>query len=594
MNKPRSVLLLVSLLSVSLVSAVVCCGCGHKNTGANDDAGVGQDANVGNDASGADAGTIVPPTTTCPGRLEPVAPTGVEEVVGDGTPESCTEQALHDAVDVINATEGGGTLSFDCGGAHTFNLTSSVYLTEDAIVDGHGLITLSGGGSVRVIELDNYLSFVLQRITIRDGFVPAGSDSESGAGLLHPWFGTLEVIDATFLYNHSASQDHDVGGGAIYAGGLTHAVLSGAVFVGNSGSTGGAVLSRSTNLRVVDTVFLENVATTWADSGQYGNGGGLYIDRMWLDDPVDFVICGGVFERNRARLHGSAFFSYNLEGTGARFELCTFKDNVMEGSGTGTVYHEGVPLALTGSTFSGNTTFDHAGGLFLGGGSDADVVNCTFEGNTTNGNAGGLWAGNGVVTVTNVTFANNSADYGPAIFKGQDGTVTLTNVIFDHNTTENAYSAVACHETFGDGGGNVQWPDVKNNGNSDTPCAQGIVFADPSLSPSATTVAPPRPWPSPPAARPSMSPMTARTRTNAGRRASAYVTRAPSSISPEPPALRHHSLMQKSWVDPPFNDHAPRPVASAATSGTPTRIVSPRACCFAAPPRTTASPAPCA
>lgn len=478
MSKPPSL-----FLCIGLVPAVLGFGCDTQSSGSNDDAGVQADAQGGSDASGADAGTIDLPTTTCPGRLEPVAPTGVVEGVGDGTPDSCTEQALHDAVAVINATEGGGTLSFDCGGAHTFDLTHSIYFTQDAIVDGHGQITLSGGGSVRVIELDHYLNFVLQRITIRDGFVPAGSDNESGAGLLHPWFGTLEVIDATFLSNHSDSQDHDVGGGAIYAGGLTHAVISGAVFVNNSGSTGGAVLSRSTNLRVVDTVFVENVATTWADSGQYGNGGGLYIDRMWLDDPVDFVICGGVFERNRARQHGSAFFSYNLEGTQARFELCSFRDNVMEGHGTGTVYHEGVPLVLVGSTFSGNTTADHAGGLFLGGGSDADIINCTFEGNTTNGNAGGLWAGNGTVNVMNVTFANNSADYGPAIFKGQDGTVTLTNVIFDNNLTENEYSAVACHETFGDGGGNLQWPDVKNNGNPDTPCAQGIVFADPLLLP---------------------------------------------------------------------------------------------------------------
>jgi hypothetical protein len=87
------------------------------------------------------------------------------------------------------------------------------------------------------------------------------------------------------------------------------------------------------------------------------------------------------------------------------------------------------------------------------------------------------------VNVTNVTFAANDADYGPAIFKGREGTVTLTNVIMSNNTTANEYSAVACHETFGDGGGNIQWPDVKNNGNADTPCAAGVTFADPRLEP---------------------------------------------------------------------------------------------------------------
>ncbi len=421
----------------------------------------------------------------CSGRLQPIEAAGLSAVVGDGSKESCTEQALMDAVTAINSTVGGGTLTFDCGGPHRFDLTSSIYLTEDTIIDGNGEITLSGNHQVRVIELDHYLNFVLQRITIRDGYVAAGSPNESGAGLLHPWYGTLKVIDARFENNHSASENHDVGGGAIYAGGLTDAVISGTTFTGNSGSTGGGILSRSTNLRVFDSVFSENSATTWAESGQYGNGG-LYIDRMWLDDPTDFVICGTVFERNHAKVHGSAFFSYNLEGDGATFDTCTFKDNDMEGSpggGTGSVYHEGVPLLLMNSTFSGNVTLSHAGGLFLGGGSDAEIVNCTFSNNRTAGNAGALWAGNGNVTVTNVTFANNDADYGPAIFKGQQGTVTLKNTIFYNNTTANEYSAVPCHETFGDDGGNVQWPDVKNNGNADTPCAASVLFENPMLLP---------------------------------------------------------------------------------------------------------------
>ena len=142
-----------------------------------------------------------------------------------------------------------------------------------------------------------------------------------------------------------------------------------------------------------------------------------------------------------------------------------------------------MPLTLVGCTFSDNATGAHAGGIFLGGGTDAKVTNCTFADNQTPGNAGALWAGNGTVDVLNTTFYSNDADYGPAIFKGQSGKVTLTNVIFADNTTANEYSAVACHETFGDGGGNVQWPDVKNNGNADTPCAKDILFADPGLLP---------------------------------------------------------------------------------------------------------------
>ncbi|MEZ4449292.1 MAG: right-handed parallel beta-helix repeat-containing protein [Nannocystaceae bacterium] len=425
------------------------------------------------------------PPSGCPGRLAPLDPYGTIAVVGDGTAPSCTEDALHDAIATVNAAEGGGTVTFECGAdPHTIPLTKSVFAARSMIVDGGGVITLSGGGAVRVIELDHDLDFVLQRITIRDGFVAAGAENESGAGLLSPWFGTLKVIDVTFADNVSESQDHDVGGGAIYAGGLTEAVLSGVTFLHNEGSTGGGVLSRSTNLRVVDSVFLDNAATSYAEDGQYGNGGGLYIDRMWLDAPIDFEICGADFEGNHAKVHGSAFFSYNLEGGGATFDRCTFRGNDMAaspGGGTGSVYHQGVPLTLVNSTIADNVTGAHAGGLFLGGGTDAEVINCTFTGNKTPGNAGALWAGDGAVTIVNTTFHDNEADYGPVIFKGQKGAVSLTNVIFADNKTQNEFSAVACHETFTDGGGNVQWPDVKNNGKPDTPCAAGILFADPML-----------------------------------------------------------------------------------------------------------------
>ncbi|MBX7192035.1 MAG: right-handed parallel beta-helix repeat-containing protein [Sandaracinaceae bacterium] len=474
-------------LTLGTLTALTLVGCDASSS--NDDGGTtsrDDAANASLDAARSDAGAWMggDPTSGCEGRLEPAAPSGHLATVGDGTAASCTEDALHAAVAEVDAA-GGGTVRFDCGGAHTITLSRSVFVEGPAmLLDGGGEITLSGGGAVRVIELDHSVDFVLQRITIRDGFVPAGAENESGAGLLSPWFGTLRVIDATFEHNVSASQDHDVGGGAIYAGGLTEAVLSGVTFSHNSGSTGGAVLSRSTNLRVIDSVFFANAATSEGE-GQYGNGGGLYIDRMWLDAPVDFEICGSVFEANHARVHGSAFFSYNLEGTRAVFDRCTFRDNDMDGSvgGTGTVYHEGVPLVLSRSTFSGNRTTAHGGGLFLGGGTNAEVRDCTFQGNTTPGNAGALWAGNGQVEVSHTTFADNAADYGPVIFQGSSGHVRLTDTIFANNRTDNAFSALACHETFEDGGGNVQWPATKNNGNADTPCAAGVLFADPRLGP---------------------------------------------------------------------------------------------------------------
>ena len=101
--------------------------------------------------------------------------------------------------------------------------------------------------------------------------------------------------------------------------------------------------------------------------------------------------------------------------------------------------------------------------------------------NEAEGNAGGIFASNSPLYATNCTFAQNKADYAPAIFKGQSGSVTLKNTLFCNNQTDNEYSAVACHESFTDDGGNIQWPQAKNNGNDDMPCVEGILFADPVL-----------------------------------------------------------------------------------------------------------------
>ena len=101
--------------------------------GGDDASGGGSGGSGGSGATGGYVG--VDPNTDCPGKLEPREPAGHVETVGDGTPGSCTEQALHDAVAAVNGAPDGGTVLFDCGGAHTIELTSSVYVTATAIVD---------------------------------------------------------------------------------------------------------------------------------------------------------------------------------------------------------------------------------------------------------------------------------------------------------------------------------------------------------------------------------------------------------------------------------------------------------------------------
>jgi predicted outer membrane repeat protein len=431
--------------------------------------------------------------SACPERLAPVPPAGQVEVVGTGSAESCSEDALRAALTRL-ADAGGGTVTFACGGATTIKLSAPLVVASDkdqsVIVDGDNLVTITGASKTRIFDLDNYTNFVVQRLTLADGFVAAGElevtnrPSNSGAAIRHPWYGTLKAIDVRFVNNQCASRDGEIGGGAIYAGGLSQAVLSGCEFAGNVASNGGGILNRGSTLTIIDCRFSGNQALGVGD-GQYGNGGGVYIDGMNYDNPGDFLMCGTVFEGNTGMTHGSGMFSYYYPGMASAIRDCVFNANRFTngGKGSGALYHEAAPLTLTGTTFSNNTGGEHAGSIFLGQNSEAFITNCTFAQNRVSGNGAGLFNGAAIAHFTNCTFSGNDADYGPAIFKGDSATVTLQNTIFAANTTANQYSATSCHAAMTDQGGNLQWPATKASGNADQPCVAGILFADPLLGP---------------------------------------------------------------------------------------------------------------
>ena len=100
-----------------------------------------------------------PPAGNPDGGCDVPAGAGLEDtsnprrVVGSGTPESCTGDAFIDAV------AAGGVITFDCGPdpvtitldrpAKVFNDTG-----PDIVIDGGGLVTLSGGGRTRILYMN--------------------------------------------------------------------------------------------------------------------------------------------------------------------------------------------------------------------------------------------------------------------------------------------------------------------------------------------------------------------------------------------------------------------------------------------------------
>ena len=91
------------------------------------------------------------------------ATTAAGAVVGDGTPESCTQDALQamvtEAVIITVNQEKFKTITFDCGSeAKTINVTTRILVGTDpdvtTIIDGGGnRIIIDGGNSSRLFEV---------------------------------------------------------------------------------------------------------------------------------------------------------------------------------------------------------------------------------------------------------------------------------------------------------------------------------------------------------------------------------------------------------------------------------------------------------
>ena len=418
-------------------------------------------------------GCLEPKATACPAPVAAVDVSTPTTVVGTGSPASCTEVALAAAI------AKGGVVTFSCGSAPaTIAISRELAVDTDVVLDGANLVTLDAGGRTRIFEVAIHTALTLQNLTFVNAKV-----ADEGAVIHAPYEGVkLTILHSTFRNNATTSDGPDIGGAAM-ATYESDIVIADSVFTGNRGSNGGAIRVISSNLTVVDSVFQSNVAFGTgggAESGGRGGiGGAIYIDAVSDKRAPVHTVCGTTLANNEAGAQGAGMFTFLHDGQSSTVRDSSFSDNVLTGSNTlgGGLYHQGGPLALSGSTFSGNRSTLHAGGLFLGSNSPAEISNCTFTGNVasaTDGNAGGIWSGGERVTITSSTIANNSAHYGPGLFGG-DATTIASSILA--NNGGNQWGGKNCASTYQDGGGNLQWA----GGADDDECVPGIRFADPKL-----------------------------------------------------------------------------------------------------------------
>ena len=269
-----------------------------------------------------------------------------DQVIGNGTSASCTSSA------VVRAVTAGGIIRFNCGKEPVTILmtaTANVAKTEHLVVlDGGGLVTLSGGGKRRILFSDTcagtwstddcvnqpYPQIVVQNITIQDGFngthqatctadVPqcwyGGVD---GGGAIYVEGGQFKAVNSRFVDNRCYGYGPDLGGGAIrvlaqYQNQPIY--ITSDTFTGGRCSNGAALSSIDAQWDIINSVFINNEATGWganpAQSGTPGggNGGAIYND----GEDYNTLITGTIMSNNSAREGGGAIFFVVNSGWGA-------------------------------------------------------------------------------------------------------------------------------------------------------------------------------------------------------------------------------------------------------------------------------------
>src|SRR5580692_4715381 len=130
-----------------------------------------------------DGGAVSPPAAVCTAPIQAADVSHPTTVVGTGAAASCTEAALSAAL--IK----GGVVTFDCGSAGaTITVTQTVELPTgiDTVIDGGGVVTIDGGGRVRILDWNspnyraNMHKLTLQHIMFAHGHA-AGTMSIAAA-----------------------------------------------------------------------------------------------------------------------------------------------------------------------------------------------------------------------------------------------------------------------------------------------------------------------------------------------------------------------------------------------------------------------------
>jgi hypothetical protein len=297
------------------------------------------------------AATAAAPDVKVPRNARAVDTSHPDRWVGTGTPRSCTSRA------VVRAVARGGIIRFRCGPRPVrieMRRTAKVVNTSRRVVlDGRGLVTLSGGGKRRILyqntcdrrqqwttsHCDDQATprLVVQNLTFANGDATGATYDGGGGGAIFARGGRLKIVRSKFVGNRCDPTGPDLGGAAVRAlsqhdGQPVTVVRS--TFTRGVCSNGAALSSIGVSWSIYNSVFTGNRAIGRGANPAHpgtpggGSGGALYAD----GNDFRVLLAGTRMTRNHAREGGGAVFFVSNDRSGVlEIRSSTLRRNPSDG-----------------------------------------------------------------------------------------------------------------------------------------------------------------------------------------------------------------------------------------------------------------------
>lgn len=264
-----------------------------------------------------------------------------DQVIGNGTPQSCTSEAI------VAAVAQGGIITFNCGPAPAIIVlkqTLKVFNNTGprVVIDGGGRVTLSGDGVRRILYMNtcdpnqvwttshcqnqDHPQLTVQNLTFINGN-SKGEEVYDGGGAVWIRGGRFKIVNSRFFNNVCADNGPDAGGAAVrvfsqYQGQPVYVVNStfgGGEGYGNIGSNGGGLSSIGVSYTVINSLFSHNRAGgNGANPARPGTPGGGSGGAIYNDgNTFALSLCGTRIEHNQANEGGGAIFFVSNDRTGS-------------------------------------------------------------------------------------------------------------------------------------------------------------------------------------------------------------------------------------------------------------------------------------